>query len=138
MSANSEITVAQFANGTAARMPLGKGVIHNRPRTHHRMTGTQIQCSASLVGLRWLEPYSSSHCSAVRIGRRYALIAGNSIAAGQPFDGVWPIVDLVELALLLRLELIELLGGIAGGVALDAGSRDKIRTAVNLLPILVD
>jgi hypothetical protein len=70
--------------------------------------------------------------------RRYALIAGNSIAAGQPFDRVWPVIELVELALLLRLELIELLGRIAGGVALDTGSRDKIRTAVNLLPILVD
>src|SRR5580704_17762334 len=83
MIASSEITVAQFANGTDARIALGKGVTHNRPRTHHRMTGTQTQCSASLVGLRWLEPYSSSHCSAVRIKRRYALIIGNSIATRQ-------------------------------------------------------
>src|SRR5580698_3453625 len=109
MSANSEITVAQFANGTAARMPLGKGVIHNRPRTHHRMTGTQIQCSASLVGLRWLEPYSSSHCSAVRMERRYALIAGNSNALlRQAFDGIWLVIELVDLALLSRLHLVEL------------------------------
>src|SRR5271154_1097017 len=61
------ITVAQLAQGIAARTLLGKGVAHIKPRTHHKMTGTQIQCSASLVGLWWLSPYSLSHWFAVRM-----------------------------------------------------------------------
>src|ERR1700733_140950 len=139
MTAKSVMTVAQFATGMAARMLPGKGVIHKSPSTHHRITGTQIQCSASLVGLRGREPYSSSHWSAVRMERPYALIAGNSNALLlQPFVINRPVTKLVELALLLRLRLIELVSRIAGGVALNAGSRDKIRSAEKLLAVLVD
>src|ERR1700735_1199584 len=140
MTANSVMTVAQFANGTAARIALGKGVIHNRPSTHHRITGTQIQCSASLVGLRWLDPYSSSHCSAVRMAKPYALIEGNSngpLGSADPARGA-PELKLIQVALLLRLHLIELVSRVAGGVALNAGSRHKIRSAEKLLAVFVD
>src|ERR1700722_1971715 len=140
MTANSVMTVAQFANGTAARIALGKGVIHNRPSTHHRITGTQIQCSASLVGLRWLDPYSSSHCSAVRMRKPYALIEGNSngpLGIANPARSA-PELKLIQVALLLRLHLIELVSCIAGGVALEVGTRDKVRPAEKLLAVLVD
>src|SRR5579872_372557 len=71
------MTVAQFAHGMPLRMAPGNGAIHKNPSTHHKMTGTQIQCSASLVGLRWLDPYSSSHCSAVRMGLDRTLTAAS-------------------------------------------------------------
>src|SRR3546814_11976208 len=32
------------------------------------ISGTQIQCSSLLVGLRWLALYSSSHCARFLIG----------------------------------------------------------------------
>src|ERR1700733_4743643 len=71
--------------------------------------------------------------------RPYALIAGNSNALLlQPFVINRPVTKLVELALLLRLQLIELVSRIAGGVALNAGSRDKIRSAEKLLPVFAD
>jgi hypothetical protein len=49
-----------------------------------------------------------------------------------------PVTKLVEFARLLRLQLIELVGCIAGSVLPDAGSCLKIRSAEYLLPILVD
>src|SRR5580700_6720297 len=71
--------------------------------------------------------------------RSYALITGNSNGPlWQPFHIVWPVIELVEFALLLRLQLIELVGRVAGGVALYARSRDIIRSAVELLAVLVD
>jgi hypothetical protein len=49
-----------------------------------------------------------------------------------------PELKLIQVALLLRLHLIELVSCIAGGVALEVGTRDEIRPAENLLAVLVD
>jgi hypothetical protein len=45
---------------------------------------------------------------------------------------------LVQVALLLRFHLFELVGRIASAIATDAGSRDKIGAAEKLLAVLVD
>jgi len=47
---------AQFTAACAARRLPGNGNDHSNPSTHHAMTGTQIQCSALFVRLRWLSP----------------------------------------------------------------------------------
>jgi hypothetical protein len=49
-----------------------------------------------------------------------------------------PESELIQLAALPRLHLIELVSRIAGGVALDPRSRNKVRAAEELSAILVD
>jgi hypothetical protein len=68
---------------------------------------------------------------------RFHRFAGNSIVA-KPLDAVWPVVELIEVALLQCFQLIELVSRITSGVALYPGSGYEIRPAEKLLAILID
>src|SRR5262245_60748211 len=59
--------VAQLSHGEMRAKASGAGMAHRNPTTVSAMVGTQIQCTTSLVELRWLAPYSSSHWFMVRM-----------------------------------------------------------------------
>jgi hypothetical protein len=67
--------------------------------------------------------------------RSASIIVG--LGTANPTNGT-PESKLIQVALLLRLHFFELVSRVAGGVALDAGSGDKIRSAEKLLAVLVD
>jgi hypothetical protein len=56
----------------------------------------------------------------------------------QPVALTRPESESVQVALHLRLHLIELVGRITGDVALNVGTRQQIRSAEELLAVLVD
>src|ERR1044072_4567827 len=88
MSAASVTSVAQLSHCETRVKTCGTGSDPSRPKTANTMSGTQIQCSNSLVGCRWLTPYSSSHSLAVRMLRSYAALefVATSYALREP-DG---------------------------------------------------
>src|SRR5678815_448223 len=62
--------VAQLSQGEISVNAEGTGIDQRKPMTVSTMAGTQIMCSNSLRGLRWLSPYSPNHCSTVRMARK--------------------------------------------------------------------
>src|SRR6187431_2133031 len=68
--ARTMMIVAQLSQGDVSANAAGTGIDQRKPMTVSTMAGTQIMCSSSLRGLRWLSPYSPNHCSTVRMARK--------------------------------------------------------------------
>lgn len=63
-------------------------MLYKKPTMEKKITGTQIQCTSLLVGLRWLSPYSSKRLCIVRMRKV------NLVMTASRRTNVWKIKDL--------------------------------------------